>query len=88
MHQITLFHTGPPYASGTVVQTTHADFLLHDTVGLSWPLNPNVSGMINVVLLQKKERYLAHWITDGPPLLNQHIYTVVVQLPKVWRPLG
>ena len=85
MSKITLLHTGPPYASGTVVQTTHPDFALHDFTEVSWPLNPIINNTINVVLMRGKERYLASWMTDSPPLLNQHTYAVLVRLPKAQR---
>ena len=88
MHQIILLHTSPSSSFGTVVQTTHADFLLHDTVEVSWPLNPIIGAPINVVLMHGQERYLASWITDKPPLLNQYTYAVLMQLPKVRHSLG
>lgn len=88
MSRITLLHTSPPYASGTVVQTAHPDFLLHDTVEVSWPLNPTIGGTINVVLLREKARYLADWVTNGPDLAYQFTYEVIMQLPSSQKSLG
>ncbi|WP_407572905.1 hypothetical protein [Deinococcus altitudinis] len=87
MQQITLLHTSPPYSSGTVVQTTHPVFLLHDTVEVSWPLNPVIGAQLKVVLTRQKERYLADWVADDPGQAYQFTYAVITQLPTVWRPL-
>lgn len=84
MYQITLLHTSSPDSSGTVVRTTHPDFLLHDTIEVVWPLNLVVGTSINVILVRTRARYLAHWMTNSPDLAYQFTYGVVMQLPSSW----
>lgn len=81
-YDITLLHISPPYSAGTVVRTTHPEFLLDGAVRVTWPLTPIRGTSVNVVLTHQERRYLAEWVREMPGVSNQLTYAILLTLPQ------